>query len=74
MTLGLYALGFILAEIDSKNEVRNDNVREDKSDEDLYQMNQRQRLKTMSTCAPLRNPVPTTIKKVRRYVIIEAVP
>ena len=36
MTLGLYALGFILAEIDSKNEVRNDNFREDKSDEDLY--------------------------------------
>ena len=42
----------------------------------IYQMNQRQRLKTMST--PLRNSVYTDdeeykIKKVRRYMIIEAV-
>ena len=43
----------------------------------LYHMNQRQSLETMST--PLRNPVPTmkrvglTMKKVWRYVIIEAV-
>ena len=40
-----------------------------------YQMNQCQRLKTMST--PLRNLVPTiksiTMKKVRQYMIIEAV-
>src|SRR6218665_1902407 len=40
----------------------------------LYHMNQRQRLKTMST--PLRNPVPTmksiTMKKMWLYVIIEA--
>jgi len=39
----------------------------------LYQMNQCQKLKTMPT--PLRNPGPTMqiMKKVRRYVIIEAV-
>ena len=41
----------------------------------LYQMNQYQGLKTMST--PLRNLVSTmkniTIKKERRYMIIEAV-
>ena len=41
----------------------------------LYHMNQRQRLKTMST--PLRNPVPMmksiAMKKMTPYVIIEAV-